>query len=142
MGACPKKGDVSDLCPLGVCQGYGKESIAGGSRLLDRCTMMDSFCDAHLRDWDGPLFPFCWRFQAAGREAAEALVKVLVEAVEAARWYQIGSGPCHHEADGGGAECESCKLLEKCEAALAAVKGRENSDICSPKCADNVTRSE
>ena len=66
----------------------------------------------------------CARFEAVPEGCACCPVPALVEAVEVARWYQIGSGPCHHEAEGGDAECESCKLWEKCEAALAAVKGQ------------------
>ena len=88
MSDCPKKGEVSDLCPRGICQGYGKESIAGGSRLLDLCTLQgdeirNHYCDATKRDWDGPYAPYCWRFQGAAladlKTVAEGLAEALCE---------------------------------------------------------------
>ena len=87
MGECPKRGEVSDLCPLGVCLGYGRESIAGGSRLIDHCALAHRQCDATKREWDGPLSPYCWRYQEHGRKAAEAKVKTLVEALKKARMH-------------------------------------------------------
>ena len=87
MAECPQKGDVSDLCPKGICQGYGRESIAGGSRLIDLCTLTDKHCDATGRDGDGPLFPYCWRWQEHSAEAWKADAGRLAEGLASCRDY-------------------------------------------------------
>ena len=83
MSECPKKGDVSDLCPRGICQGYGQESIAGGSRYIDRCTVTDKQCDATQRDWDGPYSPYCYRFQLSALADLRMVAEGLAEALNA-----------------------------------------------------------
>ena len=87
MAECPQKGDVSDLCPKGICQGYGPESQAGGSRLLDLCTLTQKCCDATKRDWDGPLSPYCWRYRADRAEAWEQMAGRLAEGLASCRDY-------------------------------------------------------
>ena len=118
---CPQKGDVSDLCDRGICQGYGKASQAGGSRLIDLCALTSNLCDATKREWDGPLSPYCWRYQRARAEAWKADAERLAS--------DLGD---HINGCAMATRCEECELKCRDGEDLAAHDARLKAEVDAP----------
>ena len=91
--------------------------------MIDHCALAHRQCDATKRDWDGPLSPYCWRYQEHGRKAAEADADRLAGAV-----YLQRQGHLDHLAP---INCVpgTCRTCDAMHAALAAHEALKTEEV-------------